>query len=264
MKRPRYYFSIWKSWGSNALQEAFVNRGTNLLFFIGKTIRLLMSLVVLLLIKQNISTFAGYTNDQMVVFFLVYQFIENVAQALFRGVYMFGRKVRNGEFDFDLLKPINPLFRALLGNPDINDVIFLIPSTAISIYLLSTLDLNITVASAMAFVLLLINSFLIATALHIIVLSVAIYTTDVEGVVWMYRDLARLGQFPISAYLELMRFVLFFLVPIGMMITIPAEVLLNVTPSYSVFVSVLIGVGFFTFSLWLWHKALKSYTSASS
>ena len=218
-----------------------------------------MTLVVLLLIKNNIKTFAGYTADEMIVFFLVYQFVDNIAQSLFRGVYMFGRKVKNGEFDFDLLKPINPLFRALMGNPDINDVIFLIPSTAISLYLLS-----ITLESVALFFLMLINRLRIATALHIIVLSIAIFTTDVDGVVWMYRDLSRLGQFPISAYLELMRFTLFFIVPIGMMITIPAEILISATPTYSIGAATLVGVSFFGFSLWLWNTALKNYTSASS
>lgn len=264
MKQLRYYFKIWRYWAFNALQETFVNRGTNTLFFIGKVIRLAMSLVVLLLIKQNIKTFSGYTGDQMVVFFLVYQFIESIAQSLFRGVYMFGRQVRNGEFDFDLLKPINPLFRALMGNPDINDVIFLIPSTAISIYILSTLNLDITLHSVLMFGLLLINSFIIAVALHVIVLAIAIFTTDVDGVVWLYRDLARLGQFPISAYLELMRFTLFFVVPIGMMLTIPAEVLISVEPTYSLWLASLVGISFFGFSLWLWNTALKNYTSASS
>lgn len=260
----RHYWQVWKLWSFNALQETFVNRGSNALFFLGKTVRLVMTLVVLLLIKQNINTFSGYTADQMIVFFLVYQFIENISQSLFRGVYTFGRQVRNGEFDFDLLKPINPLFRALMGTPDINDVIFLIPSTAISIYLLSTLELSITLASVMGFLVMILNSILIAAALYIIVLSVAIFTTDIDGMIWMYRDLARLGQFPVSVYLELMRFALFFLVPIGMMITVPAELLIGVNLSYSVGVAVIVGVLFFGFSLWLWNTALRSYTSASS
>lgn len=264
MKRLRYYFKIWQAWGFKALQETFVNRGSNILFFIGKGVRLVMTLVVLLLIKQNITSFAGYTNDQLIVFFLVYQFIESISQAVFRGVYNFGRQVKNGEFDFDLLKPINPLFRALMGSPDINDVIFLIPSTAISIYILSTLDLTITVSSVIGFFLMLINSFLIVTALYIIVLSIAIFTTDIDGVIWMYRDLARLGQFPVSVYLELMRFALFFLIPIGFMITVPAEVLINSELSYGLGMAVAVGVVFFAFSLWLWRTALRNYTSASS
>lgn len=264
MKRAAYYWRVWKMWSFNALQETFVNRGTNALFFLGKSIRLVMTLVVLLLIKQNITTFAGYTADQMIVFFLVYQFIESISQALFRGVYTFGRQVRNGEFDFDLLKPINPLFRALLGTPDINDVLFLLPSTAISIYILSTLDLNITLTSVLGFLVLMINSLVIAAALFIIVLSIAIFTTDIDGVIWMYRDLARLGQFPVSAYLELMRFALFFLVPIGMMITVPAELLLNIELSYSLVIVVAVAAAFLGFSLWLWNTALRNYTSASS
>ena len=152
------YFSVWKAVALNALQETFVNRGSNLLFFTGKVIRLAFMLLFLWLLRQTVTTIGGYSGDEMVVFFLVYQFIDTFAQVLYRGVYMFSHLVRTGEFDFMLLKPIHPLFRALTGKPDINDAFFLIPSTALSIWILSQLSLTFTVPSILLFGLLVINS----------------------------------------------------------------------------------------------------------
>jgi len=264
INRLLIYWQVWKMTASNALQEAFINRWTNLIFISGKIIRFGMSLVFLLLLKQNVTVFANYTVDQMIVFFLTYNLIDIIAQVFYRGVYLFSPMVRTGEFDFLLAKPISALFRALTGKPDINDTVFLLPTLLVSWLIIRNLSVTISLTSIAWFIVLLINSFLIVTALHILVLVVGILTTEVDGVIWMYRDLMRLGQFPASVYLEPLRFILYFVVPIGMMITVPAEVLLNVPPSTSILTTSLVGLTSFVVSLRLWNWSLKRYSSASS
>ncbi len=258
------YWKVWKTIATNALQETFVNRGSNILFFVGKAIRLGFMLLFLWVLKTNITSIGGYTSDHLVVFFLVYQFIDTFAQILYRGVYLFSTIVRRGEFDFMLLAPISPLFRALTGKPDINDALFLIPSTALSIWIISQLSLTITVSSVVFFAFLMCNSILIATALHILVLVIGILTTEVDGVIWMYRDLSRMAQFPISIYLEPLRSILYFVIPVGIMVTIPAEVLLGITPQNTVLFSTIFGICFFVLSLKIWTWSLTKYQSASS
>lgn len=264
LSRIPIYFRVWKMTAVNALQEAFINRWTNLLFLAGKSIRLGMSVVILLLIRNNVDSFAQYTTDQILIFFLTYQFLDTVAQVAYRGVYMFSHQVRTGEFDFLLMKPVSPLFRALTGKPDINDLIFLIPTVLISLYLSLQLQITWTISGVLWYLLLLLNAFLIVTAMHIFVLVVGILTTEVDGIIWMYRDLIRLGQFPVSVYLQPLRFLLFFIVPIGMMITIPAEVLMGLQPTFGIAIAIFVGLAFFVSSLVSWRWALKRYSSASS
>lgn len=264
ISRLRTYYKVWQHFGKNAWQETFVNRTSNILFMLGKIIRLTMSLLFLFLLRQNIEVFAGYTNDQLIVFFLTYQLIDIVTQVLYRGVYIFGNLVISGEFDFILTKPIKPLFRALTGKPDINDFFFLFPNLIIIGYILSTLNLNITLVSSLWYLALLLNAFLIATAIHIFVLVVGILTTEIEGIIWIYRDINHMGRFPVSIYMEPLRFALFFIIPIGMMITIPTEVLLGLAPTYSILLAFIVGIGSFIVSIKTWNWALKKYTSTGS
>lgn len=223
-----------------------------------------MSLLVLLLIRSTIDEFAGYSTDEMIIFFLTYQFVEVLAQMFFRGVYMFSNKVRTGEFDFTLTKPINTLFQILTGHPDVIDVIFIIPTTIISIWIALQLDITVTAASFFWYLILLFMAFLIAAALHIIIISVGILTTEIDGAIWLYRDLIDMGRFPVTIYLEPLRFALFFLVPIGMMITIPSQILLNQPPTYSGLLAGIFGIGFLFISIKFWGWSLKQYSSASS
>lgn len=258
------YLSVWKALSYAELQETFINRWSNALFLLGKVFRLAMSLLFLFIIKNTVTSFAGYTSDQIVIFYLTYQIVDVLGQTLYRGVYIFSNKVRSGEFDFTLVKPISSLFQSLVGKPDFNDALFMIPTIGISFYLLSTLDIAITTTSFLLYLALLINSFLIVTALHVLVLTIGVLTTEVDGVIWMYRDLSALGRFPVSIYMQPLRFALFFIIPVGMMISVPAEVLLNTAPTHSILLTNIVGISFFFISLRLWNWSLKQYSSASS
>lgn len=264
MQRWRTYFRVWWLHATNAWQQTFINRGTNVLFMLGKFFRFGMMLLVLLMIRTQVKTVGTYTTDQIVVFFLTYQFIDLLAQVVYRGVYAFQPMIREGGFDHLLRQPLNPLFQALTWHPDINDTLFIIPSTLVSIFIATQLDVVITLSSLLWYLVLLLNGFVIVTSLHIIVLSIGIVTAEVDGLLWLYRDLNQFGRFPISIYREPLRSILFFVVPVGMIMTIPAEILLNIQPTHSAFVATLIGVGSLIVSMGLWKWAIKHYSSASS
>lgn len=258
------YAKVWYLLAVNTIQITFVNRWSNVLFFLGKLIRLAMSLLVLWLIREQIKLVGPYTIDQLIIFFLVYHWIDLLSQTIYRGVYNFGQLVRSGDFDLFFVKPINILFLTLTGRPDVNDALFLLPSLIATIIIGSQIHVVLSVASVLWFLSLFINGLLIATGLHIFVLVIGIVTVEVDGIVWLYRDLLQLGQIPISLYGEPLRFLLFFLVPIGMMTTIPAEVLLAEQPTFHLLIVYAVGISFFLASLLAWRWGLKKYSSASS
>lgn len=246
----------------NALQETFVNRGANILFFLGKSVRLFLAVVFLLMIQRTIKQFAGYSVDQVVIFFLTYNLIDTITQTMFRGVYMFANQVRRGEFDFTLTKPINALFISLFGTPDINDTIFLLPTLAVTTWLVAGLDLVFEPIHIFWYLILFANGLVIGAAFHILALVVGLITSEVDGVMWLYRDLSRLAQFPVTIYLAPIRLALFFLLPFGMMVTIPAQALLGLPLSYSGILAITIGLGLLGLSLVAWRRALRFYSSA--
>ena len=262
VKRLKTYWLLWSKMATYAVQEAFLNRATNALFLFGKMIRLGMLLTFLYMLKINLQGFGGYTIDQVIIFFLTYQLTDTMAQIVYRGVYTFSWQVRSGELDFYLSKPINPLFRILTGKPDILDVIFMFPSTLLSIWIATHLQIHFTIGSVLLFITLLMNSFLIITAFHILVVCLGILTTEVDNTIMLYRDFTGLSRFPVEIYKEPLRTILFFLVPVGFMNTVPAQVIMNAPLSYTVGVAFAVGVSFFLFSIWAWQTSLKKYTSA--
>lgn len=258
------YVFIWLKIALNTAQETFVNRVTNLLFMLGKALRFGLFLVLLYAFQDNLSAVGGYKTEDLIPFFLIFNLIDTTAQCLYRGVYLFQQQVRRGEFDFDLMRPINPLFRSLFGKPDINDAIFLIPITLISLYLMQTTIMSLSITDIILFVVLFINGLIIATAFHILTLSLGIVTAEVDNVIMVYRDLSNFGRFPIDIYTQTVRFILTFIIPIGVMLTVPAQVITKSSLLVTVPVALLIGIVFLLTSLTAWKYALRQYSSASS
>lgn len=258
------YGQIWLTYGRLAFQINFVHRGMLVFFLLGKVARYAIALIVMLTLRNNIDAMGQYTMDQVLVFFIIYTIIDSVAQTLFRGVYDFSWKIRDGALDFDLIKPLNPLFRSLLGSPDINDVIFLIPLLLVNVWILSTLNIVWDPQSVVWGLLLLINGLFIAAALHILVLSLGVFSTQIDGAMWLYRDVYKQTQIPVSLQRELMRWGLLFVVPVALMSSVPTEVMLGLQPSVSIPTVLVITGAFVAISLFTWKKSLEHYTSASS
>jgi len=264
INRCKTYYYIWSKTAGFELQQAFLHRGTALLFMVGKIFRLFMMLLLLWLIQTKVTSFGGYNPQEIIVFYLTYNLVDLLAQIIYRGVYEFGPKVRDGTFDFYLAKPISPLFQSLATKNDPIDTLLFIPNLLLSIIIISQLHLHITVWSSLLFLALILNSFLIATAIHTIVLAVGILTTEVDNTIWLYRDINKLAQFPVTIYLEPMKLALFFIVPVGLMITIPAQILLNRQPTYPLLLVTAFTAVFLLLSGKIWQWSLRQYSSASS
>jgi ABC-2 type transport system permease protein len=173
-------------------------------------------------------------------------------------------KVRSGEFDFFLIRPISPLFRSLVGSPDFNDVILFVPLVIFSGWYISTAIPNLTVQHLLLYLLLLGNGLLISLSFHIFVICMGIISAEIDNTIMLYRDLTQMGRFPMEIYREPLRGLLTFVVPIGVMMAVPSKVLLGLASGPLLLVSCLIGVSIFGLSLCAWNFSLKKYTSDSS
>jgi ABC-2 type transport system permease protein len=205
---------------------------------------------------------AGYTSNQAIFFFLVFNLLDTVTQFFFREVYRFRPMVIKGDFDYVLAKPMSPLFRVLLGGADVIDFVTILPQIIAVIYLGSLL--HPSVINTLYFVLLFINSLIIATAFHIIVLSLGIITLEIDHTVMIYRDLTSLGRFPVDIYKQPLQGILTYVIPVGIMMTFPSKALMGIINLQSIVLICLFGLVFMFISLKFWNFALTKYTSASS
>jgi ABC-2 type transport system permease protein len=120
---------------------------------------------------------------------------------------------------------------------------------------------HISVINILTSVSLIINAFIIATAFHILVLAFGIVSTEVDHTILIYRDISKMGAFPVDIYKEPLRSVLTFIIPIGIMITFPAKALFGLLSIPMILLCFGISFTMLFISLWSWNKALQRYQS---
>lgn len=256
------YIKVWWIFAINSISAQMAIRWALLLFIIGKILRFGIFLFFIIILVDKTKALAGYSLDQTILFFLTFNLIDILSQLLFREVYRFRGTVLSGNFDFSLIKPYSPLFRSLTSGPDILDFITLMPLIWAIVYFIS--KLQISVEGIFIFILLSFVGFLLALSFHILVLALAILTTEIDNTLWMYRDITAMGRFPVDIYREPIRGILTFAIPVGIMMSFPVKGLLGLLSLSAYFYAIIFSVVIFFLSLKAWQFALNRYSSASS
>lgn len=262
MSAFRKYFHLWFKLTMNSFMAILTSRFGSVLFLIGKILRFVLFSVFLLTLFTKTQFLAGYSLYQTLFFYLTFNLIDTTTQLFFREVYRFRPMVVSGDFDLVLVKPISPLFRALAGGADPLDLFMLIPYIGALIYIGSTLHVDVWRGGL--YIILIANALVIAAGFHILVLALAILTTEIDHAIMIYRDLTNMGRMPVDIYHEPLRSLITFVIPVGVMMTFPAKALMGVlSPAFTV-ISLVFGLLFILVCHRLWQYALSRYASASS
>ena len=262
MKTLTRYFKVWWLMSKNSFMSMLTQKFGASVFIFGKLLRFGFFVAFIYFLLKGANTLAGYTFNQTIFFFLTFNLVDVASQFLFREVYRFRPLVVSGEFDLILSKPISALFRSLMGGADVLDLITIPPLIAGIIYVAGFL--NPSTVHITLYILLIINGLLIATAFHIAVISFGIITLEIDHTIMIYRDLTNLGRLPVDIYMEPLRGILTYLIPVGIMVTLPAKALMGLVSAQGVLLSFLLGLAAIFISLRFWNFALTKYTSASS
>jgi ABC-2 type transport system permease protein len=262
VRRLTYYCGIWLRMSKNSFLIVLAQKKVLLIFLLGKVLRFVFFMVFIVFIVRGAGELASYTTNQTVFFFLTFLVIDTTAQFFFREVYRFRPLVVSGDFDLVLTKPVNALFRVLMGGADVIDLFTIPPLYAVTFYFGSLL--NPDGLHVFFYFILILGGLLIATAFHIFVLSLGIITLEIDHTIMVYRDITSMARFPIDIYRQPLRGVLTYLIPVGIMITLPAKSLMGLVSPVGVILSFFIGLIAIFLSTKFWNFALKRYSSASS
>lgn len=262
VKKLKYYTKIWWMLTRNSFSVVLGQRVALSFFLLGKIIRFAFFIGFLYFLILGTQSLAGYTSNQAIFFFLIFNVIDVLAQFLFREVYRFRPKIVSGDFDLTLVKPANALFISLMGGADAIDFITIPPLLFGVVYVAALL--SPTFFQVILFLLLIINGLLIAAAFHIAVLALGVIYLEVDHTIMIYRDITSFGRFPIDIYKQPLAGILTYLIPVGVMVTFPAKALMGLISSSGIIISLLIGVFAIIIALRFWKYALRQYASASS
>lgn len=256
----RTYWYYWLKSSELTLQSLLSTRLSSIMFIIGKFGRFFLFIWFLWILKDKIQLVAGYSIDQLITFFLIYNFFDLFGQLFYRGIYWFRSEIVSGTFDYRLVKPISSLFQILTRHTDFLDIPLLV---LVVIALIKRVSFTHP-TSLLIFIFLSLAAIIVLTAIHIIVASIGVITTEVDHTIWIFRDLSAMARVPIDIYVEFIRNILTFIIPIALIFTFPAKAIYGLLSVKVIIFSLLGSLVFYLLSLRFWRFALTKYSSASS
>lgn len=258
-----HYFKVWKLYTIDSFSVMLVSRFSAIIFTLAKLLRFIFFLMFLVFILSGTNTLGGYTKLEVVFFYLTFNLIDTITQLLFREVYRFRSLIVEGRFDYILLQPINSLFRSLTGGADLLDLFMLVPIMVLLVFVGSKTG-TLSAVNIGLFLFFILNSLILTASFHIVVLAIGILTTSVDHTILIYRDITSTGRIPVDVYREPVRGFLTFILPVAIIMTVPAKAFFGILPIDLIIVSLIFAVFVFFGSLRLWRYALTKYSSASS
>lgn len=264
----RKYFSVWCRLAQMAFLTQCSTRWGSVGWLGGKSVRLIFFMIFLTAIFKHVQSVAGYSIIQVAFFFLTFNVVDILAQLFFRGIYMVGRDIREGDMDFYLVQPVNPLFRISSNLVDFLDFLTLLPVlAALSFILPKTVPTTLTIQfyfHLFLYLLLCVNGVLIAFSIHVLIASVTVRTQQMENTIWLYRDMMSLGRFPVDIYAQTVRFVLTTFLPVAVMVSYPSKALMGILSREKIFYAFCLSLLLLVLSVSFWKRALRHYCSVSS
>ncbi len=260
----KYYWQIIFSQFWLSFKQGFYHPLSAFLFILAKIIRFFSFLAFFFLIFHKVKSIAGFSFYDLVFYYLVFTLVDTLSQLLGRGAYNFDAKVIDGSFDYDSVYPINGLFYNLFAYIDPLDLVTLPVFVAYFAYFVQRWYYWPDPAHLAAFLISILFSTLAILAIYILAMAVGFLSPMTGEVLWIWRNLSRLGRVPARIYPRQIYYFLLYFLPVVIIINYPAMVWQAKISWLDWAWSLVIEIFILFMSIFIWHLARHRYRSASS
>jgi ABC-2 type transport system permease protein len=257
------YLHLYLIYTKYSFQVAFANRLTAGIFLFAKSIRILLFATFLWFLLQRTGGLGNYSQTQALFIYLSFNLIDTLSQLLFREVYRLREYILKGNLDFVLLKPVHPFSKILFGGTDGLDLIIAILLLLLIMFLgQSIFSANLLTWSAYLF--LIFSSLVLATSFHILVIILGILTNSFTNIVLIYRDLSSMFRIPLNLYPEPLRILFTFVLPLGVMLSFPADAFFGLLAPNTLIITCLASLTLLICANLGWQYTIRHYQSTGS
>lgn len=233
--------------------------------FYGPAYVLVLFLTMTVVFSKTVSL-AGWTYQEAIVLFAVFHLLYSTCLLFFLMSvrYFLWTGVRIGQPDLVMTKPISTQFLLTFGKPELNQVPLIIGLLILFFYQLFVGQFSIGLIDVLFFILTFGLGIVIAYTAITTYMTVGFYVTKAAQVVEFFDKVADYSQYPTPIFPASLQLVFFSVIPISFFSFVPTGLLLGkLSPMMVVYTVAAAGV-FIIINQFVWKKALKHYSSASS
>ena len=260
----RRYLKLYRVFLSQNLKLDMIYRSNFLILVFMDIGFVSISVILFKIIYSHVNAIAGWTFHQSLVLIGTVGIIREMAYLTFRrGFLELGNHIRTGTFDIFMVRPIAPNIHLALRHISLSESFgeALMGLTLVT-YGLLHLD-NWLWISIPLYLIFLLNSLLIYYGFSLLINSVVFWvikTQELNTIVYFFMETSR---YPGDIFRGIGKIIFTFIIPIGIIGTVPASILTGKIGWYFAIKSLIIGVSFLSSGLFVWKKSIEHYSSAS-
>jgi ABC-2 type transport system permease protein len=212
-----------------------------------------------------VDTLGSFTREDVMVFLIVTFISDTVYMFLFSGnLFPLNRLVVQGDLDFVLLKPINSQFLVSFRYVKSYAIFSLIILLLMLLRQSHLHSAEIGIMNYLFFSMSFFCGLIIWYSLDFLIACLTFWFKNFTVGGWLSHEILKFSSRPDSIYTGFTRKLLFSLIPIALVSSVPTRMLLYGLNLKLLMYQIIISLGFVVLTFWVWKRGLLRYESASS
>lgn len=226
----------------------------------------LMQILMFSAIYSQVGSIGGWNKHQMLFFIGTFSLLNALNMALyFFGVISIPHKIKSGELDLYVTKPVNTLFHLSFENIDIGSVPLVFASIGIVIYAAAGMDTRVTVLTVIGYIFLILIMLVLYYDMEVILRTFPFFVIQSASIERFEEGLLSLCmRIPGILFKGAFKMLFYLVLPYGIMATIPTQFFSGILSPAGFIYSVAVVVVFTVFTIAFWKFGLKNYKSTGS
>ncbi|MBC7365900.1 MAG: ABC-2 family transporter protein [Undibacterium sp.] len=259
------YFQIWLASARYSVTRTLMFRFDFFLWALVELFWMSVNLLLISVIYEHTDSIAGWTKYEMLLLVGTSLLVQRFLMGFFwSSLFEMGRNIKSGAFDFFLAQPGNILFMASTRKLDLDGLMNSFVAMGVVAYSAHKLGLHPSVLDLLLYAAMIGCGLIIHYSMLVLTISLAFWLTSAQGIEGSYFTLSEFSRLPREAFKGLASLLFVWLLPVVVVSNAPAEILLRgFQPAW---VLGLLGAtaAWFTVAIFVFHRGLRRYASASS
>lgn len=270
------YLRVWLTFMQNGLVREMTFRGNFFINIITRAFWFVAQITLFEIIYSNVDAIRGWSREQYFAFMATGMLINSIIEALFMpNCANFSELIRTGNLDFALLKPIDTQFLVSCEKVDLAMVNQMFLALSLLIYSLVKIGEPISFMQVAAYFCFIWVGVAFFYSMMIAIAATSVWMGRNQGLYDFWFYITIFARYPRSIYDgvdssrielgEVIQSAFTYIVPILLVVTVPAEVIAQSLTSWQFpLVSLVASFGGLVASRLIFNWSLRSYRSASS
>lgn len=260
------YAQIWLASARYSIVRSLMFRGDFIIWSLVELFWMTVNVLTISVIYEHTQSIANWSKYEMILLVGTSMLIQRFLMGFFwSSIFEMGRNIRTGNFDFFLAQPGNIMFMATTRKLDPDGLANSVLAAGVVIYAAHKLNLHPSFLDVTLYALMVFSGLVIHYSMLVLSISLVFWLTSAQGVEGTYFALTEFSRLPQAAFKGIVSRVLFvWILPVVVVSNAPASTILH--GFHWSWVAWLFGAAavWFALAVFVFHRGLRRYTSASS